>query len=270
MAIIAKFTRTLPAPTATISGGFVFLLSAGWFTQANTGAAGSPIDGGTNSIANGGGDMQIFSDTSTTTQLPIEVVTFVTGGSPQCQVWVRTPSYTAGDTITIGKDDTQTTQPAVGAAFGRNATWVDFEYNFHLDSINKLIDSTGNYSLTESGTVSNITGKIGEGVTSSGSTSNYLSVTGYKGVVGSGARTHKLWAKSSSTGAMVDYGVSGTGTRYTVRLASGAFRTEVQGSFSLTTGNFGDGLWHQFTSKEDGTTSFPACHTSIVDGAVQA
>ena len=131
MAIIAKFTRTLPAPTATISGGFVFLLSAGWFTQANTGAAGSPIDGGTNSIANGGGDMQIFSDTAATTQLPIEVVTFVTGGSPQCQVWVRTPSYTAGDTITIGKDDTQTTQPAVGAAFGRNATWVDYSFVSH-------------------------------------------------------------------------------------------------------------------------------------------
>jgi hypothetical protein len=121
----------------------VFLLSAGWFTQANTGAAGSPIGGGTNSIANGGGDMQIFSDTATTTRLPIEVVTFVTGGSPQCQVWVRTPSYTAGDTITIGKDDTQTTQPAVGAAFGRNATWVDFELMINSGTFS---DSTGNHA----------------------------------------------------------------------------------------------------------------------------
>jgi hypothetical protein len=148
MAIIAKFTRTLPTPTATISGGFVFLLSAGWFTQANTGVAGSPIDGGTNSIVNGGGDMQIFSDTGTTTRLPIEVVTFVTGGSPQCQVWVRTPSYTAGDTITIGKDDTQTTQPAVGAAFGRNATWVDFELVIHGATVT---DSTGNHTPTLNG-----------------------------------------------------------------------------------------------------------------------
>ena len=147
MAIIAKFTRTLPAPTATISGGFVFLLSAGWFTQANTGVAGSPIDGGANSIANGGGDMQIFSDTATTTRLPIEVVAFVTGGSPQCQVWVRTPSYTSGDTITIGKDDTQTTQPAVGAAFGRNAVWIDFDYISH----GGVSDSTGNSSITQFG-----------------------------------------------------------------------------------------------------------------------
>ena len=110
MAIDAKFTRTLPAPTATISNGFVFLLSAGWFTDADLGVAGSPIDGGVNSIANGGGDMQVFSDTAATTRLPIEVVSFVTGGIPEAQVWVRTPSYTSGDTITIGRDDTQTIQ----------------------------------------------------------------------------------------------------------------------------------------------------------------
>ena len=147
MAIIAKFTRTLPAPTATISGGFVFLLSAGWFTDSDTGTAGSPIDGGTNSMANGGGDIKIFSDTATTTQLPIQVVTFVTGGSHQCQVWVRTPSYTAGDTITIGKDGTQTTQPSVTSSFGRNAVWADFEAVIHANETSTngvFVDSTGN------------------------------------------------------------------------------------------------------------------------------
>ena len=167
MAIIAKFTRTLPAPTATISGGFVFLLSAGWFTQANTGAAGSPIGGGTNSIANGGGDMQIFSDTAATTQLPIEVVTFVTGVSPQCQVWVRTPSYTTGDTITIGKDDTQTVQPVVGAAFGRNATWVDLNRGF--DGGDLRTDVSGNITA---GTF------VGTEVTGNDSTGNYTTFNG--------------------------------------------------------------------------------------------
>lgn len=163
MAIDAKFTRTLPAPTATISSGFVFLLSAGWFTDADLGAAGSPIGGGANSIANGGGDMQIFSDTGTTTRLPIEVVTFVTGGSPEAQVWVRTPSYTSGDTITIGRDDTQTTQPAVGAAFGRDATWVDFHSVIHANETGTngvFVDSTGNghdTTLTTGATLSTTT-----------------------------------------------------------------------------------------------------------------
>ena len=149
--IVAKFTRTLPAPSATISGGFVFLLSAGWFTDADQGAAGSPIDGGTNSLANGGGDMKIFSDAATTTQLPIEVVSFVTGGSPDAQIWVRTPSYTTGDTITIGKDDTQTVQPAVGAAFGRNATWADFELVIHQGT---STDSAGNHAPVLNGSPS--------------------------------------------------------------------------------------------------------------------
>lgn len=164
MAIIAKFTRTLPAPSATISGGFVFLLSAGWFTDADQGAAGSPING-VNAIANGGGDMQIFSDTAATTRLPIEVVTFVTGGSPESQVWVRTPSYTSGDTITIGKDDTQTTQPAVGASFGRNATWVDFDFALHLESnTSTSIDSAGNNDFSAVGVLTDVAASIGNGM----------------------------------------------------------------------------------------------------------
>tara|TARA_R110002020_G_scaffold121837_2_gene276898 strand:- start:4617 stop:6071 length:1455 start_codon:yes stop_codon:yes gene_type:complete len=167
MAIDAKFTRTLPAPTATISNGFVFLLSAGWFTDADLGVAGSPIDGGVNSIANGGGDMQVFSDTAATTRLPIEVVSFVTGGIPEAQVWVRTPSYTSGDTITIGRDDTQTIQPAVGAAFGRNSVWVDYEVVCHHETITP-IDSTGNTTLTTSGTLVQVTGAIGEANTFNG------------------------------------------------------------------------------------------------------
>ena len=147
MAIDAKFTRTLPAPAVTISGGFVFLLSAGWFTDADLGVAGSPIGGGANSIANGGGDMQIFSDTAATTRLPIEVVTFVAGGTPDAQVWVRTPGYASGDTITVGRDDTQTVQPAVAAAFGRNAVWSDFYTVIHASETGTngvFTDSTGN------------------------------------------------------------------------------------------------------------------------------
>ena len=163
MAIDAKFTRTLPAPTATISSGFVFLLSAGWFSDADLGAAGSPIGGGANSIANGGGDMQIFSETATTTRLPREVVTFVTGGSPEAQVWVRTPSYTSGDTITIGRDDTQTTQPAVGAAFGRNATWSSGDYSNHMDGTGLLNSTNGSTGVFESGTPTQVSAQIEDG-----------------------------------------------------------------------------------------------------------
>ena len=204
MAISAKFTRTLPAPSATISGGFVFLLSAGWFTQANTGAAGSPIDGGTNSLANGGGDMKIFSDTAATTQLPIEVVSFVTGGSPSAQVWVRTPSYTAGDTITIGKDDTQTVQPAVGAAFGRDAAWADWEIVSH----DGVTDSTGNYpnafSITGTPTVVNNRFGDAEAYDFDGNNdfidADTTSRDPMNGVVGATEITIEVWVSGVSSG----------------------------------------------------------------------
>ena len=176
MAIIAKFTRTLPAPTATISGGFVFLLSTGWFTDADLGAAGSPIDGGTNSLANGGGDIQAFSDTACTNQLPLEVVTFVTGGTPEAQVWIRTSGYSSGDTITIGKDDTQIAQPGNTATYGRDAVWADDLRAYHLlESTGSIAtDSAGNTDGTYQGSLPTLGANFGQDFDGS---NNYVDVT---------------------------------------------------------------------------------------------
>ena len=269
MAIDAKFTRTLPAPTATISSGFVFLLSAGWFTDADLGAAGSPIGGGANSLANGGGDMQIFSDTAATTRLPIEVVTFVTGGSPDAQVWVRTPSYTSGDTITIGRDDTQTTQPAVGAAFGRNAVWVDYEYVFHFELGDELTDATGNYSLTKNGTINHVAGQIGDAADSGFSSFNYYEVSGYTGVSGSSARTHSGWfnvSTATDNTGLVDYGTATNGQRFQVLTLAGKLRVGVLGGFKQSVAAFNDNFFHSFRVKCDGSSTFPANTDLVVDG----
>ena len=150
MAILQKFTRTLPTPSATHSG-FVFLLSTGWFTQADGIPRGSPIDGGTYSIANGGGDLQAYSDESCTTRVPVHVVEFVTGGTPSAQVWVRLSSYAAGDKITIAKDSVQTVQPAVTDTYGRNAVFQDFELVIESGT---GIDLTGNHTPTVVGSPS--------------------------------------------------------------------------------------------------------------------
>lgn len=164
MAIVAKSTRTLPVPTAT-NNGFVFLLSTGWFTQADLGVAGSPIDGGANSIANGGGDLQIFSDEAATIRLPIDIITFVTGGTPSALVRLRKDSYTAGDSITIGKDDTQTSQPLPATAFGRNAVYADREYEYNLYNASSIIDSKGVTSPTVIGSpIDDMTSPFGGGV----------------------------------------------------------------------------------------------------------
>tara|TARA_R110000851_G_scaffold160243_1_gene303474 strand:+ start:9980 stop:11509 length:1530 start_codon:yes stop_codon:yes gene_type:complete len=232
MAIIAKFTRTLPAPSATISGGFVFLLSAGWFTDADLGAAGSPING-VNAITNGGGDMQIFSDTATTTRLPIEVVSFVTGGSPVAQVWVRTPSYTAGDTITIGKDDTQTVQPAVGAAFGRNAAWVDFDFALHLESnTSTSIDSAGNNDFSAVGVLTDVTASIGDGMQATAD--NTRLTTSTNTFVATNEWTHSFYFTPdiSNNGGTFSFG-AGAGSPYEMLYWSGVMNLW-DGSFKMS------------------------------------
>lgn len=173
MAIIAKFRRTLPSPTAQITGGYIFLLSEGWFQQADQEAFGSPIDGGANSLANGGGDLQIFSDFATTQRLPIEVVSFVTGATPKCQIWLRTETYSPGDSLTIARDNVQTSQPAVNAPFGRNQVFQGEIIRLHMESL-PLIDSTGNHSGFVASNVSVIPGAIGNSLDFNGSSSNVL------------------------------------------------------------------------------------------------
>tara|TARA_R110000868_G_C10972546_1_gene770356 strand:- start:17422 stop:18495 length:1074 start_codon:yes stop_codon:yes gene_type:complete len=134
-------TRTVPTPAATHSG-FVAVLGVSDFTT-------TMIDGGASSLLNGGGNLRIYDSSSKTTQYPIQVVTFVTGGSPQVAVFVYLPTWTTGDTLYIERDAVATVQPATGATGGRDATWQGFEAVWLLEegqteTSGAYIDSTGN------------------------------------------------------------------------------------------------------------------------------
>jgi len=107
------------------------------------------IDGGATSILNGGGNLRCYTDSTKATRLPIEVVTFVTGGTPSAQVWGLSPTINVGSTVYIEADTVATTQPAVNDTYGRNAVWVDYEFVTH----DFVIDSTGNTTLSSSGTL---------------------------------------------------------------------------------------------------------------------
>jgi hypothetical protein len=101
---------------------------------------------GANAFANGGGDFVAYTDSTKATQLPVEVVSFVTGASPSIEVWVKRTAAT-GNTIYVEADAVQTAQPAVTATYGRNAVWSDYEYVYHFsDTVASavLTDSTGN------------------------------------------------------------------------------------------------------------------------------
>ncbi len=193
MAIVASFTRTLPAPTATHSGGFVFYLDESWFTQATGGDAGDPLTGGS-AFANGGGDLQAFTDSTFTTQLPVEVVEFVTSPA-SIQVRVRLPSYSSGDTITLAKDSAQTVQPLPSSTYGSQAVWQNREYHCGLSDHTSLTDSTGTASPSAVGTLTtDSTSPTGSGVSFGTSGNNYVNLNQNIGDT-TGDITLRAWVK---------------------------------------------------------------------------
>lgn len=263
-----QLTGLTPVATAA---GFVALI-----TEENLqGAANEAINSGGNSALNGGGDLRFSTDNAGTNQLPLEVVNFTVSSTPSlqsAQLWIRFPSYeSANRSVWMFYNRAGQTQPPVTDAFGRNAVWQDFEYNFHFNSSNRLVDSTGNHVLQEQGTVATIDAIIGDGTSSSNTTANHFIVSNYFGPSGAQARTHKVWVRSAqdALGGIFGYGTNSNGQRVTTRFDSGTLRTEVQGSFVRTVANFFDGEWHSYVSKFDGTDQFPACHTTVVDGSVQ-
>jgi len=102
-------------------------------------------------------------------------------------------------------------------------------------------------------------GKVGQAVTLSGS--NYVVITGYKGILGGNAFSIAAWVKSTSTGdvTMVNWGTQLGGQRVDFRLYQGRLRVEhgngnLQGRTVLA-----DGQWHHVavTVKENASISYP-------------
>lgn len=112
---------------------------------------------------NGGGDIR-FADAAGTTLYALDVPDFTTNANPAlgtAQLWVPLPNVRASQTDTIyvyyNASGTQS-QPAVGAANGRNAVWSDYESVLHFEDA--TTDATGNSSSAGTN-VSNSTGTIG-------------------------------------------------------------------------------------------------------------
>jgi hypothetical protein len=157
------FTYTLPTITGSHTDFRVVLKTADFPSGA--------VDGGANSIDNGGGNLRAYTSDAKTTQLPLDVVTFVTGGTPEVEVWVKVPTAATSNTIYFEADDTETAQPAVTATYGRNAVWSDTIFHCHCnDTSGSLLDSSGNEDLAVAGSLTyGATGKIGDAVTGAGS-----------------------------------------------------------------------------------------------------
>ena len=108
-------------------------------------------DGGVNSALNGGGDIRFSADSAGTVQLACEVVSFVAGGTPKAEIWVKIPSLSAtvNTDIYIWYKNAGQTQPLVTNPYGRNAVWSDYLLVAH----DCLTDSTGAHTLANVGTM---------------------------------------------------------------------------------------------------------------------
>lgn len=130
------FLYTLPAITGSHTRLVVLLKTVDFPSAAKDGTA--------NAIDDGGGDLRAYTDSGKGTQLSVEIVLFVSSGSPDIQVWIKIPTGATGNTIFIEADAVETSQPAVGAAFGRNSVWVDYNAVYHLNETSgDYINATG-------------------------------------------------------------------------------------------------------------------------------
>lgn len=148
---------------------------------------------------NGGGDIRFSSDVNGSNRLACEIVSFDTGaGTAEIYVNVPSISATVNTPIYIFYGKAGQSQPAVGAAFGRNATW-NSDYIF-VNHLNGSTDSTGNTGMQSfSGTV--VPGKVGSAVDFNGS-SDVIDYFALPGPVGQVA-TFEFWS---------DFDVLATGT----------------------------------------------------------
>lgn len=147
---MARYGCTITVATGKIPSSrsnFVWLA-----TEANFPA--TAIDGGATSILNGGGNLRCYTDSTKTTRLPIEVVTFVTGGSPQVHIRGLSPTLGNLSTVYIEADQAETSQPPVNDTYGRNSVWVDRITAVHSDP---TTDSTGNATPVATNTSSGVT-----------------------------------------------------------------------------------------------------------------
>jgi len=222
-------------------------------------------------LDSGGGDLRFSSDEAGTTQLACEVVTFTKATGDV--VWVKVPSVTTGALIYVWGDNTGASQPAVGAAFGRNATWSDYALRNHFSTASPLIDSTGLATLTPTN-VTYGTGIIDGSVVSNGS--NSAIGTGQTYSLGTGDFSFSAWVKipasSAADAVRVVFGNGpgagsfnsnwmlfvggGTLTLFTVQSSV----TRVDGTISVA-----DDAWHYITATRSGTS-----HSVYVDGVLDA
>ncbi len=131
-------------------------------------------------------------------------------------------------------------------------------------------DSTGVHPGTTMGLSTFEPGKIGQAVSFAGLFGDYVKISGYNGILGSGEITITAWIKTSATdtGTIISWGpATPDGGRFGFRVNENRIRSEFSGGNVQGASAVNDGGWHHVavTVQANATISYPAV-TLYVDG----
>ncbi len=169
-----------------------------------------------NHVREDGGDIVMTSDDGIT-RLPLELVSFATSTHSGEMYFKGNVENSTSTIFYIYYGSSTASQPAFGAAYGRNAVWTNgFEAVWHLNSITSLSDSTGNgHNGTYSGNPTNYSsGRLGGAIAFDG-VGDYIS-TGVFGTntidFGNADYTASFWVRPTDTtaGALMAKGTNDT------------------------------------------------------------
>lgn len=233
--------------------------------------AANAIDGGSLSLANGGGSLRFYTDDTKVTRLACDVVEFVVGASPSIQVWVKVPTASTGATIYVEEDPVETSQPAAGADFGRNSVYTREQNSWHLNEAANTApggykDSTGLSDATGFNMSSNSEVAFGQGTDFNGS--NTKIHAGSSPVSALDTYSIEVWIKltAAQRGDIYSEGDSTTNIRYSrlsVNESSGtddniSYTTRGSTSTAIASSadvNITDGLAHKIVVNQISNTS---------------
>lgn len=155
-----------------------------------------------------GADIRFTSDAAGNTELAFEIVHFTQASAPantSAEIWVKIPSLSQSTNTTIYMwwDNAAASAYAATATYGRNAVWSDY---FIVSHDGGPTDSTGNYTLTESGAVGVDTNHLGAASKASDypsvSTEHYYTNIASTVDLGNQDITLQAWAKKDVTASM--------------------------------------------------------------------
>jgi len=200
-----------------------------------------------------------FADALEQTELNYEVEKWDSSGDSY--VWVQVPELVDSTThiwAYWGNPD----QTYVPAYTTNGATWTeDFAGVWHMTQTNAQDSTAYARHGTASGAPALLDGPIDGSLNFVAANNDFVTIPGYKGPLGSSARTASAWIKTTSANAAVlSWGPDAPGAKWIFRVQTGngnpgAIRVEVNGGYNVGMTPVNDDQWHYVsaTFADDGT-----------------